>query len=476
MDGVLAALRGVVELEGVRWMGWLERPPSSRALVALVGAALAVLVIAVVVSVRPAESIAGSDVTVYALYGTKMVGGAVPYRDFAMEYPPGAAAMFVLPATRAVAGGSTEGASWTPLNAAGRRYYRGFVSVVGLLLGAIVVLSALTLRAMARSARTVVLSLAVVALSPLLIGQVLAERFDVWPAALTSAALAASVRGRYRLGGVMVGLGAAAKIYPIVLLPVLVIVAVRQRGVREAMFVAGAAVGAVAAVLVPFSVASFSGTWRSLRIQFTGGLQIESLASSVLVIASHAADKLSAPVLPPSSDFGTQGAGGGLIRIDLVGPGVGALATVMNVLLAAALCLVWVSLLRSRRDAREDLLRFAAGTLATVLVLGTVLSPQYVVWLIPLVPLVGGRRGTAAILSFVVAAGLTNYWIPDRYFQYQARLAGGPATILLARNLALLALALILLLPDGTLVSRGKPDRVVPPPRPSPQPQPNKTR
>ena len=444
-------------------MGWLERPPSSRALVGLVGATLALLVIALVVSMRPAESIAGSDVTVYALYGTRMAGGALPYRDFAMEYPPGAAAMFVLPATRVVAGGSTEGASWTPLNGAGRRYYRAFESLVGLLMAAIVVLSALTLRAMARSSRTVVVSLAVIALSPLLIGQVLTERFDVWPAALTSAALAASVRGRYRLGGAMVGLGSAAKIYPVVLLPVLVIVALRQRGVREALFVAGTAVGAAAAVLVPFSVASFSGTWRSLRVQFTGGLQIESLASSVVVLASHAADKLTAPKFPSPSDFSTQGAGGGLIRIDLVGPGVGVIATVMNVLLAAALCLVWVSLLRSRRDAREDLLRFAAGTVATILVLGTVLSPQYVVWLIPLVPLVGGRRGTAAMLAFVIAAALTNYWIPDRYFQYQEELAAGPATILLARNLALLALALTLLLPDGTLLKyRRRPTATLP--------------
>jgi len=433
----------------------------------VVGAALALLVVALAVAMRPAESIAGSDVTVYATYGTKMLDGAVPYRDFAMEYPPGAAVMFVLPATRAVAGGSTDGASWMPLNAAGRRYYRGFESLVVLLMAAIVILTALTLRAMARPNRTVLLSLAVVALSPLLIGQVLPERFDVWPAALTGAALAASVRERYRVGGTMLGLGAAAKIYPALLLPVVVIVAVRRRGVREAVFVAGTAVGAVAAVLVPFSVASFSGTWRSLRIQFTGGLQIESLASSLLVIASHVADTLSALGLPQPSDFTTQGAGGGLIRIDLIGPGVGVTTTVMTVLLPAALCLLWVRLARSRRDAREDLLRYAAGTLATVLVLGTVLSPQYVVWLIPLVPLVGGRRGTAAILLFVVAAGLTNVWIPDKYFEYQEELAAGPASILLARNLALLAIALVLLLRDGTspgerTVSREKSDRVVP--------------
>jgi hypothetical protein len=363
----------------------------------------------------------------------------VPYRDFAMEYPPGAAVMFVLPATRAVAGGSTDDPSWTPLNAAGRRYYRGFESLVLFLMAAIIVLTALTLSAMARPYRTVMLSLAVVALSPLLIGQVLPERFDVWPAALTGAALAAFVRERYRMGGTVLGLGAAAKIYPALLLPVLVIVAVRRRGVREGVFVAASAVGALVAVLVPFSIASFSGTWRSLRIQFTGGLQIESLASSLLVIASHVADE--------ASDFTTRGAGGGLIRTNLDGPGVGVTTTVLDVLVPAALCLLWVNLARSKRDAREDLLRYAAGSLATVLVLGTVLSPQYVVWLIPLVPLVGGGRGTAAILLFVVAAVLTNVWIPDRYFEYQQHLEAGPASILLARNLALLAIALVLLLP-----------------------------
>ena len=117
------------------------------------------------------------------------------------------------------------------------------------------------------------------------------------------------------------------------------------------------------------------------------------------MIASHVADK--------ASDFTTHGAGGGLIRTNLAGPGVRVTTIVVDVLLPAVLCLLWVRLARSKRDTREDLLRYAAGSLATVLVLGTVLSPQYVVWLIPLVPLIGGARGTAAILLFVVAGALT---------------------------------------------------------------------
>jgi hypothetical protein len=111
-------------------------------------------------------------------------------------------------------------------------------------------------------------------------------------------------------------------------------------------------------------------------------------------------------------------------------------------------------LARSKHDPQEDLLRYATATVASLLALGTVLSPQYVVWLIPLVPLVGGRRGTAAILLFVVAAALTNVWIPDRYFEYQGGLGLGPTSLLLARNLALLAMALALLVPASALRRR----------------------
>ncbi len=136
------------------------------------------------------------------------------------------------------------------------------------------------------------LSLAVVACSPLLLGQVLIERFDVLPAAFTAAALAASVRGHYRVGGAMLGLGAAAKIYPALLIPVLAIAAFRQRGRGEALWVAGIAVAAAVAVVLPFAVASPSDTWNSLQVQFRGGLQIEALASSVLVLTSHAADAM----------------------------------------------------------------------------------------------------------------------------------------------------------------------------------------
>ena len=42
-----------------------------------------------------------SDTPVYEYYGERIVDGDVPYRDFRVEYPPGAIVAFVVPALRA---------------------------------------------------------------------------------------------------------------------------------------------------------------------------------------------------------------------------------------------------------------------------------------------------------------------------------------------------------------------------------------
>src|SRR5262249_61886230 len=147
--------------------------------------------------------------------------------------------------------------------------------------------TALSLAALRRPPHVQAISLAVVASAPLLVGHVFVERFDVWPAALTAAALAAALRGRYALGGAALGLGAAAKVYPALLLPVLVIVAVRQRGVRAAIASAAAAVGTAVVVFLPFAIVGWPETWATLRHQLGGGLQVEPLASSVPGMSYH---------------------------------------------------------------------------------------------------------------------------------------------------------------------------------------------
>jgi hypothetical protein len=92
-------------------------------------------------------------------------------------------------------------------------------------------------------------------------------------------------------------------------------------------------------------------------------------------------------------------------------------------------------------------------TIAVALVLGTVLSAQYITWLLPLVPLVAWRRGLIATIAYVVAAALTHAWFPSpRYGEYLGHFGLGATSLLLARNLALLTTALALVLPNWRTV------------------------
>jgi hypothetical protein len=71
---------------------------------------------------------------------------------------------------------------------------------------------------------------------------------------------------------------------------------------------------------------------------------------------------------------------------------------------------------------------------------GKVLSPQFLIWLIPLVPLVRGRRGLAASALLGVALVLTQTWFPFRYFRLALHFEAGLSWVLLARDLTLVAL------------------------------------
>jgi hypothetical protein len=90
--------------------------------------------------------------------------------------------------------------------------------------------------------------------------------------------------------------------------------------------------------------------------------------------------------------------------------------------------------------------RLAAASAAAVVAFvtfGKVLSPQFLIWLVPLVPLVLGRRGVAAAALLGAALVTTHLWFPRGYWDLVA--LEWQAWLVLARNLVLVALAAVLL-------------------------------
>ena len=75
---------------------------------------------------------------------------------------------------------------------------------------------------------------------------------------------------------------------------------------------------------------------------------------------------------------------------------------------------------------------------------GKVLSPQFLIWLIPVVPLVRGLRGLTAGALLALALVLTQVWFPFRYFRLALDFEPGLSWLLLARDLTLVAVAAVL--------------------------------
>jgi hypothetical protein len=338
------------------------------------------------------------DVSLYGGYAHQMAAGRWPYRDFFDEYPPLAQPLFVF--VHALPGSFTPAFRWT-------------MAVCGAVALVLLVETLLEARA---SRWTLAAALAVAGSSPLLLGPVFLNEYDLFPAALTAAALLAFLHGRARTTCVLLALAAAAKWYPLVLLPV-VLVDAWERGGREALRRAVLWVAGVLVVVhLPFAAVGPGGLRFSYWVQIRRGLEVESLGAGLL-LALHRLGALSVTLRDVAP--GSRDAVGALPRA------VAALSSLLVV--AAVLWIAWLYA-RGRRDrpnvaasgSDASSLVASAAAVTSFVALGKVLSPQFLVWLVPLVPAAGVLAAALLALAlglthlewdrFVVAHGTIDHW------------------------------------------------------------------
>ena len=345
------------------------------------------------------------DVHVYQGYAEQLLHGSLPYRDVFVEYPPGAFAVFLPP--------TAFGAS---------HYNAGFKTLMALCGAATLVLVALVLAELGASTTRTRVAVALFALSPVALGPISLNTYDAWPALLTVLALWLFLRGRELPAFAVLGLAVSAKVYPLVLMPLALWFAWRRSGGRRALAGLGVLALVAAAVVAPFAAYAPHGVYESFHAQATRGLQIESLGASVLL----ALDRLGVYHARVVETFGVAGR-------NLAGGTAGAVAAILLALEALAVATVWALYVRAR-DLRLQLPLAFAAAVAGFLAFTKVFSPQYLVWLLPLV-LVAGDAAAIALLALALV--LAQVW----FFHYHAlfRLAW-PVWLLLVRDLAMVAL------------------------------------
>ena len=361
------------------------------------------------------------DVHLYKEYGEEMLAGNIPYRDFFVEYPPGALPALLLPAL-----------------APSGHYDSVFKAEMALCGVAAVFALVVALTAIEASRRRIYIALLAAAIAPLALGDILLNTYDLWPAALTVGALATLLCGRARLAFALLALGAAAKVYPLVLLPLAALYVWHRLGARALRSALLVFLVCGAALLLPFAVLGAGGLRYSFELQTTRGLEIESLGASLLLLL----DRLGLYTIDVIT--------GQLSSADLTGPVPDALATATLVLTVVAVAVVWLLVWRRPADG-ERLVLASAAAVAGVVSFGKVLSIQYLVWLIPLVPLVHGGAGILTTLFLLGALGLTGllYGRGD-----DLSVVGDSIWLLLARNFLLVLLYVVLVVELARSVGR----------------------
>lgn len=355
-----------------------------------------------------------NDLSIYSEAGEGMLRGEVPYRDFFVEYPPGSLPAFVPPALFSV----------------GREAYINLFSFeMAVLLAVTLLVTALAARRL-RGPHAWLLPAGTFAAAALLLYPVAVTRYDAVVAlTLGLAALFATLGGRFLvLAYASLGLGAAAKVVPaLVTLPL----ALFRRGaaVGYAVFL-----GVLACFFVPFL--GGRGLLESFAYQAERGLQVESLAAAVLIHLRSVGEV--------AFEYGA---------FEVRGKGVG-LATSLSPLLTLVLLTV-TGLVMYREYRRlgklgvKDFPRHAAALILAFMLGSKVLSPQYMIWLLPLVPLgAGGAAGAAMCVVFLVVCLLTTQVFPTHYADLLAFRYPGPE-LLLARNLLLVVLWIMMLAPPA---------------------------
>ncbi len=352
-----------------------------------------------------------NDLEIYRETGEALLRGEIPYRDFFLEYPPGSLPAFVPPALF-----SDDEAGYLEL----------FASEMALALVATLVLTALTASRLRGPSAWPVPTLSFAA-SALLLHPVAVSRYDAVVAlTLAVAALCATLAGRYLpVAYASLGFGAAAKLVPVLATAPLVLL---RRGAARGY----AVFFAVLAIFFGSAVALGGGRFlESFAYHADRGLQVESLGASVLIQLGLAGDV--------AFEYGA---------FEVVGPGAG-LGAAFSLPITGALLLVTTVVMygryRSGRLGGEAFPRYAAALILAFMLGSKVLSPQYVIWLLPLVPLsFGGLAGIGVSAVFLAACLITTLVFPYHYTDLLNFRYPGPE-LLLGRNLLLVLLWVLLL-------------------------------
>ncbi|MBN2204806.1 MAG: DUF2029 domain-containing protein [Thermoleophilia bacterium] len=350
-----------------------------------------------------------SDIPIYQEYSSLMAQGYRPYLDFGVEYPP-----LALPVFRLGGDGLDPDA-----------YTTGFTVAMGVITiaGAIVVtLAALALWPLGRRPYW---AAAAYAAAVAFTGAIIVNRYDAAVALLIAGLLLCLARRWLTAAAFILGLGFALKLTPLALLPLVLLLAGHPRRWTWPLL---AFTAAAVTPFIPYVVSSPGGVWEVFAYHLERPLQIESVLGTPMLVAGA----LGWAPLEIGFSHGSH---------QLIASGAGFAAYLSGPLTVVAVLGVYWMLWRRQdalREAPEEQPLAVLALLLAMMAFGKVLSPQYVIWMLPPLALVAVRDRAVAVLGAVVLL-LTQLEFPGLYGDL-LREETEALVVVAVRNVALLVL------------------------------------
>lgn len=371
-----------------------------------------------------------TDIPVYYSYASRISQGLMPYRDFSSEYPPVAMALFSLPRL---------------LSGAGESEFVAWFQVEMLLFSCSTVLLLSWISWVQwQNVWKVAGTLAMYTLFLLSLGSIVQERFDLAAAFMMLASVACFITDRYLAAWLLLGIGLMTKVVPVLLAPIFLMAHYRRRQFSEIWMGPAAMVMAALIVSIPFLLASPEGLANAFLYHVERPLQIESSWASPVLLYS----KLTGYQASIMNSYGSH---------NVYSTASDTLVMISGPLTAVALLAgYWIFWKRSRKDedslpdiSGNTIIRFAAVAIVTFIAGGKVLSPQFLIWLIPLIPLVIGADRIVIAGIFEAILLLTQFEFPYSYWQLYTLQPYMVATVAV-RNLLLVAMLVMLVAALGS--------------------------
>ena len=311
-----------------------------------------------------------TDIDIYNWYASLMHQGLQPYRDFNVEYPPLAVPLFVLPGH---VGSLAQYTSW----------FSYLMFLFALAMTAVTGAAAVALWPTGRRAYAAV---ALLALATAATGAILENRYDIAVALVIAFFTLFLIQRQLLAASFALGIGFALKLTPVALLPLVLLFVARPRRTLGPLATVHARRRAAVRALRDLSP---RGIWYVFQYHLHRPLQVESVLATPLMVGR---------ALHIISGHWVYSHGSHAIAA----PGAHLLATLSGPLTLAALAVTYAVIVRRRallRAAPHIAPLAVLAVILTIMAFGKVLSPQYVIWMLPVVALVGVQDGALATLA-----------------------------------------------------------------------------